>query len=83
MHKTIQSKSPPIIDYFEGTDNVTHTFSQIVSGFGITNDGSSDLTVTINGLTITVKAGEVFEDSFVSFTTATITTTVPYRAWGR
>jgi hypothetical protein len=69
-----------IKDSWSGSSNITKTFTSSMYGFDITNDGSSDLTFTINGLTITVKSGEVFSDVFEAFTSVTITTTVSYRA---
>lgn len=69
-------------DYFTGSTNVTHPFQQLMSGFVISNDGTSDLTITINSLTITVKSGEVFGESFEPFSQVSINTNVPYRAYG-
>lgn len=68
---------------FSGSANVTHTFTQSMSGFVISNDGASDLTFTIGTDTYTVKAGEVFEDLFNSFTVVTINSTVAFRAYGK
>jgi chitodextrinase len=52
-------------------------------GFSISNDaasGGSQLTFTINGMTIPVKATETYEANFAPYKSVTITTTVPYRA---
>lgn len=68
---------------FNGTTNISKTFTQSMRGFVITNDGASDLTFTIGTTTFIVKAGEVFQEYFAPFTQVTITTTVPYRAYGR
>ena len=67
---------------FSGSTTVTHTFTQSMYGFGIANDGGSDLSFTIGADTFTVKSGEVWEYPMESFTQVTITTTVAYRAWG-
>lgn len=49
-------------------------------GFSIINDGSADLTFTINGNTRTVKPGENYSALFDAFTSLTITATSAYRA---
>lgn len=45
----------------------------------VSNDGASSLTIEVNGLTITVLAGEVFDDDFEPFTSVTVTSSVAYR----
>lgn len=70
------------IEPFSGSTTVTHTFAQIIYGFGITNDGSEDLTFAIGTDTYTVKPGEVWEYTLPGLTAVTITTTSAYRAWG-
>lgn len=67
---------------FNGSTTVTHAFTKSMSGFGITNDGASDLTFTIGADTYTVKAGETWEYPVDAFAQVTITTGVAYRAWG-
>lgn len=67
---------------FSGSANVTHTFTQPMNGFVISNDGTADLTFTIGTDTYTVKQGEVFKERFTSFTQVIITTTMAYRAYG-
>ena len=67
---------------FSGTTNFTKTFSKPMNGIVISNDGASDLTIAIGTDTYTVKAGEVFSEMFEPFTQVTVTTTVPYRAYG-
>lgn len=67
---------------FSGSTNVTHTFAQPVSGFGITNDGIANLTFTIGSDTFTLKSGETWEYPLPSFTSVAIATTVDFRAWG-
>lgn len=73
----------PVIEYFSGSANTTKTVNGHATGFGIVNDGSSDLTFTINGLTITVKIGETFDDDFPYFESVTVTTTGAFRGWIR
>jgi chitodextrinase len=70
-------------DYFEGSANITKTYTDSMVGFEIANDaasGGSQLTFTINNLTIPVKAQEVYSANFDPYKSVTITTTVPYRA---
>lgn len=43
------------------------------------NDGASDLTLTVNGLVITVKTLEMFDEAFEPFKTVTVTATTAYR----
>lgn len=67
---------------FAGSSNTTKTFSKTMYGLFVANDGASDLTVTVNGETFTVKTGKEFREYFDAFTTCTITTTVAFRAYG-
>ncbi len=67
---------------FSGSTTVTHTFTQLMNGFSISNDGISNLTFTIGSDTYTVKEGETWEYHLSPFTEVTVTTTEPYRAWG-
>jgi chitodextrinase len=70
-------------DYFEGSTNITKTYTDNMVGFSISNDAGTSggtLTFTINGMTIPVKATESYEASFLPFKSVTINTTVPYRA---
>jgi len=67
-------------DAFNGSTTVTKTYQNNMFGFGIVNDGTSDLTVIINGFNIVVKSGEAFDDLFDPFKTVTITGTSAFRA---
>lgn len=49
----------------------------------ITNDGASDITITINSMVMVIKSGETLDEDFVDFTSVTITTNVAYRLWLR
>lgn len=69
---------------FNGSTDVTHTFTQTMRGFVITNDGlTDDITVTIDGGEYLVRAGETFIETFEPFTVVEIKTTSPYRAYGK
>lgn len=65
---------------YSGSSTVTHTVTG--NAVTITNDGASDLTVTINSIVTTVLAGETIDKSVLcydSFTSVIVTTTVAYR----
>lgn len=68
---------------FEGNANRTHTFSELMHGFVISNDGIANIQITIGSDTFKVFPGEVFDEEFDPFTTVTITGSSPYRAYGR
>lgn len=68
---------------FSGTTNTTHIFTEPMYGFTISNDGDYDLTFTINSYSFRVKPGEVFSEFFDPFTEVSVTTTSPFRAYGR
>ena len=69
------------IDYINSDTSVTKSYSNKCYGFSLVNDGASDITAVINGLTITVKEGESFTSLFKPFTSITINATnTQYRA---
>lgn len=61
----------------------TKTFSGPRYALFIANDGATDITLVVNGLTFTIKQTETFDERFDVFTSITITTTSAYRAWAR
>jgi hypothetical protein len=56
------------------------TFPDNRYGFSIINDGTADLTFTINGNIRTVKPGENYNALFEAFTSLSISATGAYRA---
>jgi hypothetical protein len=68
---------------FSGSTNITKTFTNPCTSFVISNDGASDLTITINGASWVIKGGEVFDEDFAPFKQVAIVTAVPYRAYVR
>ena len=68
------------MEAWEGSVNITKTFPSNRFGFSIANDGTADLSFTINGNTRTVKVGESYEALFEAFTSVDIVATSPYRA---
>lgn len=65
---------------WEGSASITKTFPTNRYGFSIMNDGTADLTFTINGNTRTVKPGEGYNSLFAAFTSVIITASSAYRA---
>lgn len=66
-------------DYFEGTANITKNYNNSMRGISITNDGLENLTFTINDITRTVYAGEVYNGKLDPFTQVIVTATDKYR----
>jgi hypothetical protein len=60
--------------------NPITTFPSNRYGFSIVNDGTADLTFTINSFTRKVKVGEAYSALFDAFTTVAINATSAYRA---
>lgn len=73
-------KGRVVKDAFSGVSSITKNYSTFMFGFGIVNDGDSDLTVSINDFNILVKPYESFDDLFEPFTSVTITATDAFRA---
>ncbi|WP_368657359.1 chitobiase/beta-hexosaminidase C-terminal domain-containing protein [Metabacillus halosaccharovorans] len=68
-------------DFFVGSSHMTKTYEEEMMGLKITNDDeSTDLTFTIHGITISIKAKETFEGKFTPFKTVTIHSNVSFRA---
>ena len=72
-----------VIDYISASTNTTKTYNFYIYGLKIKNDGASDITVTVNNLTMTIKPSEVFEESVQATNSFTITATVAFRCWVR
>ena len=69
-----------VFEKISGTATVTHRCARKSNGFALLNKGASDVTFTINGITITVPFSTSFEDSFEDFTTVIITATTAFEA---
>jgi hypothetical protein len=68
------------MEAWNGSADITKTFTGNRYGFSVINDGSADLTFTLNSQTRTVKPGEQYYALFDAFTTVTIAATSAYRA---
>lgn len=74
-----QMRGTIAMEAWDNTAPIT-TFPSNRYGFSIVNDGTADLTFTINSTTRKVKSGESYEAKFPGFTTLSITATSAYRA---
>lgn len=74
QHGTIAAEA------WEGSATLTKTFPDARYAFSVQNDGTTDLTFSINGQTRRVVPGEGYHALFEPFTSVTITTTSAYRA---
>ncbi|UTI44444.1 hypothetical protein [Niallia sp. RD1] len=68
------------MEAWEGSSSTTKTFLSKRYGFSIINDGTADLTFTINEQTRRVKPGEGYNALFEPFTEVSISATSVYRA---
>lgn len=60
------------------------TFTSARSGLLVSNDGASDITVAVSGMSFTLKPTEVLDEKFDPFTSVTITAGAStFRAWAR
>lgn len=66
---------------WSGSGNVNMNFSTEVRTLSLKNDGAGDVTITINGITITIKSEESFYDDFEPFTAMSIVANSIYRAY--
>jgi hypothetical protein len=73
---------PKATSPFSGTTAQTINFNKSLSGLYFSNDGSSDMSLTINSDIFTVKSGEVFDDYTNAFTSITVTLGT-YHGYGR
>jgi hypothetical protein len=60
-------------DSFSGTGNTTKNYILPVDGFSLRNKGTSNISFTINGITMTVPPGDTMEESFDPFYLVSIT----------
>lgn len=67
------------MEAWDNTSPIT-SFPSNRYGFFISNDGTANLTFTINSTTRTVKPGETYQAVFEAFTSLTISATSAYRA---
>ncbi|MDK2600678.1 hypothetical protein QO179_24600 [Bacillus stercoris] len=77
---TTKQLGTTIKDAFSGLESATKMYETNMHGFTITNDGSEEISFTINEMTITVKPGESFDGTFDAFTQVDIISNVEYRA---
>lgn len=68
------------MEAWEGSTNIIKDFPDSRHGFSIINDGTANLSFTINGQTRKLLPGEGYDALFLPFTTVQITASSPYRA---
>ena len=68
-----------IRDSFSGSSNTTKTYDRDMNYISIKNDGSSDLTLTVGVINITVKSDEELSAYFTPFTSFSIVATDSFR----
>lgn len=68
--------NPKVLGTFSGSSTTVYTCPKASRSFAIVNDSTTTgLTFTINGITISVGASEMFDDTFAEFTSVIITIT--------
>lgn len=71
---------------FNGSVTMSKDFTSEMHGLVIANDApvnGANLSFTVNGFTFIVAPGEVWDDYLDPFTHVSVTTTVPFRAYGK
>lgn len=63
---------------FVGNTNATHTITEECEGASLVNRGLATVTMTINGVSVTVEAGETFTGYWRDFTEVDILATDDY-----
>jgi hypothetical protein len=73
-----------VLDVYSGSTVTTYTKSNgYWKSLSIVNDGNSDLTFTVNNITITVKSNETYNDDFEDFNTITVNSNIAHRIVAR
>jgi len=70
-------------DYIQTSGVTTRTYNTPMYSVLLMNDGATDMTLTVSGLTMTIKAGEVLDEAFPQFTSVTTTAANTFRMWVR
>lgn len=70
-----------VSDGLAGSTTATKTFTGEAREIVLNNNGSANLTVNVNGMTFTVKAGEDFDEEFDPFKTITVNATSSFEAY--
>ena len=71
-------------DYISASTTTTKDYTATpMLGFDISNDGGSNITVTVGGMTFTYLPGETDSRNLESFTSLVITATTAFRCWVR
>lgn len=73
-------KGRVVKDVISGNESVVKTYNTPMSGFGLVNDGVEDVTFIINGMQVTVRENEAWDDLFEPFNSVTINASDAFRA---
>lgn len=72
-------KGTIVKDYVADNQDVIKNYSEPKFGISIVNDGESDVTFTVNGMTILVRPREAFDGLFEAFINVQVTATDNFR----
>jgi hypothetical protein len=81
-HISLAATYLEVVDYQAGSGNLTYSFAGTghLRGLLVCNDSlTTDITMTVNGMTITVAANEAQELRLQAFTAVSITAAVAWR----
>ncbi|WP_010495065.1 hypothetical protein [Paenibacillus elgii] len=70
-------------DPFSGTANMDKKLSDVMTHLVISNDGSADLTFTAGNFTLTLPAGEIFDERIDPFMSLNVIATGKYHGYCR
>lgn len=76
---TINVRDKVVKEYIEGTTDLERSFAEQMTGISVANDGVEHLNFSINGVTRTVYAGEVYNANLEPFTKLKVTAKDKFR----
>jgi hypothetical protein len=71
----VRIEGETVKDYFLVSENTTKNFGTYMYGVQIENQGATDASVVVHGVTYPIKAGKTFNKKFEGFNTLTVNTT--------
>jgi len=63
---------------FSGSTSTTHTVTDVCEALSVVNRGATDVTVTVEDISVTVAADETFSGAFRDFTAVIVTASDAY-----
>lgn len=85
----VQTERKPVIDYFEGTTEVTKAYSNLPTGLHVINDTAAvSIVVTAAGFAMTLAPGKELNEDFRPFNSVAVepvdgSSAIAFRAWVR